>query len=165
MAWIDPVTKDDIFSTTETAESIGIHPVTLRRWLATEELQQWLKEQKKRPLRSVALNKGGHTKQHHIWQFGNQNRTDLREFLRERREMVREENKPKQARITLPRSLNARERLIRKLIRQYAKAVVDLQRQGFAPQDARLVEFAGRPISRDEMVYTATEFNHGQWWR
>ena len=139
MAWVDPVEKDEIFTTTETAESVGIHPVTLRRWLAAEELQRWLKVHNKRPLHAIAIKKGGHAKQHHIWQFGNQNRTDLREFLRERREGPREEKKPILTRIIRLR-MRDDERRQNAVFRRYAKALVELQKIGFAPQSARLVQ-------------------------
>ena len=166
MARFDPATKDDIYSTTETAQAVGVHPVTLRRWLATGdgrpmgELQQWLADNNRSELSFIELSNGKR-----VWQFGNQNRTDLREFKRVKDEGVRKENKPREARIARPRPLNAHERRLRLLIRQYAKALVALEGQGFAPQDSRLAEITRRRVPLTEMVSMVTRNNHGQWWR
>lgn len=157
MARFDPATKDDIYSTTEAAQAVGVHPVTLRRWLATGdgrptgELQQWLADNNRSDLKFIELSNGKR-----VWQFGNQNRVDLREFLREKREGVREENRPKEVRITRPR-ISANERRQTVLFKRYAKALVDLQSIGFAPQDAHLVQVTRRRVAESAMVRAVTQ--------
>jgi hypothetical protein len=156
----DPVAKDDIYSTTEAAEAVGVHPVTLRRWLATGggqstgEFQQWLTAHHRSALKFIELSNGKR-----VWQFGNQNRTDLREFKQEKDGGVGEDNKPNAVRLTRPR-LRGDERRQNVLFKRYAKVLVDLQSIGFAPQDAHLVQVTRRRVAESAILQAVTQGFH-----
>lgn len=145
-------TGQELVSTSEAAEHIGVSYITLRRWLADGSFQSWLASEKKPPLESIELSNGKH-----VWQFNNRNRADLRDYrdLPERRqrgatgrpEARREKNAHKNFKRMYGTKVGPEEQKRNALIRRYTKVLVQLENGGLRPKNPKLLGVPRRHIS------------------
>jgi hypothetical protein len=145
-------TGDELVSTQEAAESARISYITLRRWLASGDFQNWLTAEKKPPLRFTELSNGKR-----VWQFNNRNRADLREYrdLPERRqrgatgrpEAKRERHTRKNLKRTYRFTVSPEDQKRNAIVRRYVKVLVQLENSGLRPAGPKLFGVPRRHIS------------------
>ena len=135
----------ELLSTEMAARTARVSYITLRRWLASGDFQNWLADERKEPLTSVKLSNGKH-----VWQFSIQNRRDLIEYrdLPERRqrgatgrpraEVRRERNHKRWMTRVGIRKVSQDEQQRNRVLRRYYKVLVELINKGVAPRDLRL---------------------------
>jgi hypothetical protein len=142
--------KIEAYSTEKAAYLARISYITLRRWLAKGDFQQWLKDQGKQELACTQLSNGKR-----IWQFTSANISALGDYCRlperrKRERIVRRAEDVAAAQHVQSRKgqlrkmqqafgrdgrMSAKDREVAKLIQRYVRVVSELKALGLSPDN------------------------------